>query len=125
MEVKSLSLEEIRYLVLKKAEEYPSVAIRKVLRDLKLPQIRSKTIELVRYCLALEDLGFPITSHTACFIDRGEVTKEKVVVVLTRLHNLGDKHVLTLLRKDGNNLRWIVSPLFRKKLEEIKRGVES
>lgn len=106
-------------------QEVEQVSYARVYYTLRLMRVRpvwKSHVEKVRVCLALQQLGIPITTHTvnACLPPELQ-SKSKCIIV--SLHNLGDKHILTLLRDAkmrsvkgmGNpHLRWIVSPVFLK-----------
>jgi hypothetical protein len=105
---KPISVEGLSELVKREAAVIPFERVYFVLRKMRVKPLKKQTVETMRICLAIHQLGFPITvSMIAGLRGRGHGT------TTGSLHVLGDKKCLTLLRGSRKRLsRWIVSPEF-------------
>ena len=75
------------------------------LKKVKLPRITAQTQDTVRWCLAIQSQGYPITTdliESLMGLSYGNT--------LTRLHRLGDNKILTLIRNERGYLRYVVHP---------------
>jgi len=114
--------EELIYHIEKTAENIPSILVRRALRLMMFHRVTDRTIRIVRYCLAIEKLGLPLTTHLLSYLFYRKVDHTTRSNILRFLHLLGDKHVLTLVRESkGKTYRWVISPLFKRMLEEAKK----
>jgi len=82
-----------------------------LLKEYKYRKITPHTIHLTKVIIALDRLKIPITCDTVCYF--GDMDYKENLYL--KLHNLGDKHVLLLKRKEGI-LEWTIHPCFKKLL---------
>jgi len=87
----------------------PNENVYGTMRSMKLKRIRTPSVDCMRACLALHQVGLPVTSRLV----RNLLGKDRGTV-LSMLHSLGDKHCLVLKRSDvlRNYYEWVVDPLF-------------
>jgi len=81
------------------------------LRRYHVRHFQKETVETVRYCLALDSLGLPITVHLL----KQLMPNRSTTAILHMLHALGDKRVL-IMRKPTHPTRkhvWRVNPAFK------------
>lgn len=103
----TLTIEDVLALIKEEAESLDDATIYYALRQYKYKPILRSTLPFVKLCVAIDGLGLIITSRLLESFYGGDT--------LRRLHNLGDKHVLTLKRKLGQHaLEWLVHPAFKK-----------
>ena len=82
------------------------------LREMRGGKTTPQMVELTKYCIALNHFGLPVTTKlTKYFLGTG------VETLTSRLHNLGDRGVLVLVRDRRKEKRWLLSSLFKNKLE--------
>lgn len=88
-------------------------------KSMKIKHIRKPTVETMRACLALHLSGLPVTSSLLSHILDFK-TKSQMSAIVGRLHQLGDKHCLTLKRmgSGGIGFEWAVNPVFLKHYED-------
>jgi hypothetical protein len=96
-------------LAQEKAKEVDEARVYYTLRKMRLRFIRSSAVKVVKYAVALMELGLPITAPLMTTILK-KVDKS----VLAQLHNLGDRHVLVLKRLDSTCYEWTLSGIFLK-----------
>jgi len=109
-----MSIEEIIKLIQDKHSEIENHRVYFSLRDMKLKFIRDITVDTVMYCIAIHELGLPITAQLIA--DMTDVTTQSI---RNRLHNLGDKNVITLIRGSGYPVaRWVLNPEFARRYYE-------
>jgi len=77
------------------------------LRMMKVKPVTKKIVDITSWCLAIESSGFRITIYLLA-----ELMKLEPVAIRNRLHNLGDRGVLTLLRTDRKRHEWTISERF-------------
>jgi len=80
------------------------------LRAMRLRWISPKTVDLVKYCIALSEEGYPATTPLLTVLAQRTPT-----TVRERLHLLGDKNVLTFIRGSRDRVqKWFLSDVFKK-----------
>ena len=82
------------------------------LREMKGGRVTPEMVELVRYCVAITHFGLPVTTKIVSYFLGGMVE-----TLVNRIHTLGDRGVLVLVRDGRRNKRWLLSSLFKNKLE--------
>jgi len=106
--VEPLKTNDVLDLIREQIKTFDDVKIYYALKQYKFKPFRKKSIELVKVCLAIESLGLPITSDLVNPFTQTEHYPT------TRLHVLGDKHVLILKRKLGHRFHeWVMHPAFK------------
>jgi len=78
------------------------------LRDYGVKRIYEQTVDVVRWCIAVDRVGIPITSsllRSLCYNVGGQYMYQL-------LHRLGDFNVLTIIRDRHRSHRYLVNPLF-------------
>lgn len=104
-----VTIDEALELIRDRIKTFDDVKIYYALRRYKFKPLRQKSLNTVKICLAIDSLGLPITSDLVNPFTQTEH------YATTRLHVLGDKHVLILKRKLGTRLfEWILHPAFKK-----------
>ena len=73
------------------------------LRSLQLPRITEATRDAVRWCIALQSQGLPITPPLL-----SQLSTRPYESTLAILHRLGDNKILTLIRDGKHQLRYIL-----------------
>ena len=83
------------------------------LRELRFPRITDRTVDLIRWCIAIQRVGFRISTPLL-----EAVCGDNSARTLPKLHNLGDKEVLVLIRPKVQQKRfhWMVSDVFMRKV---------
>ena len=107
----SLEIEELKQIVKEEISKIEDHQIYYVLREYKFKKITPYTIALTKVIIALEKMKIPITCDTVHYF--GDIDCKSNLYL--KLHNLGDKHVLLLKRKEGI-LEWTIHPCFKKLL---------
>ena len=107
-----MQVNELKKLVEEEVSKIEDYKVYYALREYKYKKISPQTIELTKVIIALDKLNIPITCDTVYYF--GDTLSSKSNLYL-KLHNLGDKHVLLLKRKEGL-LEWIIHPCFKKLL---------
>lgn len=90
------------------------------LRDMKVRYLREATVDLARWCLAVQSQGYFITTDLL-----GVLTGKRRNNIRNTLNRLGANQVLTLVRRRGRALEYVINPLFGKRIdprELSKRG---
>lgn len=106
-----ISLEEVVDLIKDRVQEIENYRVYYTMRGMKIRYIRDTTVDTVRYCIALQELGLPITAQLVSELE-GTTTQS----VRNKLHTLGDKHVLTMVRGTKSPVnRWVLNPMFTDK----------
>jgi len=109
MERKELTMDDVYKMAMDKMDEIPHHRVYFSMREMKLRWISSETVDTIKCCIALEELGIPITTPMITLMRQKDGG-----VVRNSLHTLGDKQVLTMMRGSKFRVqRWILSPLFR------------
>ena len=103
------SPEEIIDQIRDAMKEIPNHKIYFTLRSMRLKYVRKETVELVKACVILDEIGLPITISLI-----SSILNIPESAATTRLHNLGDKHVLILHRQGSRTFKWSLSNLFKK-----------
>jgi hypothetical protein len=103
-----VTVDELLRLVHREAKKVDTSRIAYAFMMMKIRRTRP-LVEVARYCLALRELGLPISAPLL-----SELLRKDHATILNRLHNLGDKHVLVLKRKSRSLFEWEVSPVFLK-----------
>jgi len=86
------------------------------LRRYQVRRFQKETVETVRYCLALDRLGLPITVRLL----RRLTPARSDSAIIRMLHTLGDKRVL-VMRKTGpytERIVWRVNPAFKQLFQQ-------
>jgi len=110
-EQKKLSAEDVLSLINREVASLPYERVYYALKRMRLKPLFQQTVETMRFCLAIHNLGLRVTASLISTL-RG-CTRDNV---LTSLHILGDKRCLTLLRGSRNRCsRWVVSSDFLEK----------
>lgn len=118
----ALTIEEIVTYVRRIVDELLFEDVYYVLRSYKAKNMYESSVHTVRYALALHIAGLPITSNVMLAV-RPDLN---VKTITLQLHNLGDKHILSLKRdpfryggektrhiiRKGTQYEWIVHPAF-------------
>jgi len=86
------------------------------LRGMRLRKVTPTTVGVVRWCIAIQAAGLPITTDLLLHLTRMSHSS-----LLWILHRLGDARILTLIRDGRRFLRYILYPEFKHRLED--RGV--
>lgn len=109
----ALSFEQIKELVFHEIQKIDDVKLYFTCKELHLRLTRHPaTRQYIKICVALANLGLPITPT---FLNAllGKTTS----TIYIMLHSLGDKHILTLKRRDSDyNYEYVVSPWFLEKV---------
>ena len=103
MGYKTISPEELRKLVLQEMSKIDDTRLYYELRAKKVRRMLDLTT--LKCCIALHRLGLPITVGLVSYI-----LGQHESSVRTKLHVLGDKHLLVLKRESGI-FEWTLSPL--------------
>jgi len=77
------------------------------LRKMKVPYIAVASIETVAYCLALHQFGLKITVPLIAVLRNTSIANARRM-----LHTLGDKGVLTMIRRQSRQIEWVLNPTF-------------
>ena len=104
-----LRVEDVLALVHEKAKEVDDVRVYYALRKMKLRYLTPATVKVVKYAVALTELGLPITASLMT-----SLLKKVLESVMSQLHGLGDKHVLLFKRRGSGRYEWTLSPAFMK-----------
>lgn len=106
-----LKMEDVIDLIHDKVQEVENFRVYYTMRDMKIKYITETTVNTVRYCIVLHELGLPITAQLISTLE-GRTTQN----LRNKLHTLGDKQILTMIRgADSSINRWILNPLFSNK----------
>lgn len=89
------------------------------LKKLHVRPITQPSLEILRYAVALDHLGLPITTELLTALAKKE--RGNICVIA---HQLGDKHILILKRDNQRNFTWVISDFFKKHLEGEVDGVQ-
>ena len=108
----SMSVEEVLQMVRDLAERIDPQLLFLALRKKGFRHLKKRTIEVLRYCIALDRLGIPINPFIM-----SALTNRSVQPLRIQLHTLGDKNLLVLCRKKGPQ-QWVLSKIFREVIEE-------
>jgi len=99
-------------LIKNRMGEIPRFKIYYTLRIMKAKPIRDETVDTMRACLAIHQMGLPITTDMLG-ATMGKTKGPRRYNLSSRLHLLGDKNALVLRRgQRGRELSWHVSPTF-------------
>ena len=83
-------------------------------KRMKLKYMREATTNLMKACIAFHLYGLPVTTDLMGALL--EIQGRSRLALSSRLHNLGDKHCLTLKRgrprRHGAIHEWVVNPVF-------------
>ena len=112
-----LKFEDVLALVQEKAKEVDETRVYYALRKMKLRFIMARTVKVVRYAVALTELGLPITASLMT-----SLLKKVPESVMAQLHGLGDKHVLLFKRLGSRRYEWTLSPRLHEVLLRVGRG---
>ena len=109
--------DELIFLVKEYLKKIPEQTVYYPLRLWGLKRIKKQTVQIVRACIALDDMKLPITANLVCAI-LGRQHSNATSSMVVNLHGLGDKGVI-LLTKESINIRgrplvWIMNDEFRK-----------
>jgi len=77
------------------------------LRRMRIPHIRPESVETVAFCLALQSIGLRVTTALISALRNTTIAN-----VRQTLHTLGDKGVLTMIRREKGRMEWILNPTF-------------
>jgi len=108
-----VTVDELLRLVHKKAKEVDTSRIAYAFMKMNVRRTRP-LVEAARYCLALRELGLPISAPLL-----SALLQRSYAMTLDMLHNLGDKHVLVFKRGRAYraHFEWEISPVFLKYYE--------
>ena len=82
------------------------------LKKLKLLHITEPTQDVVRWCIAIQSQRLPITTYLITHLsDRPNSSARSI------LHRLGDNKILTLLRDERRELRYLLHPRTKEYLD--------
>jgi hypothetical protein len=108
----ALKQEDVKKLVLSEMRKIDDTELFFELQKRGIQYLKDLTV--VKCCLALSRLGLPITVYIVSY-----VTGQPMNTVRSKLHILGDKHLLTLKRPTGV-LEWTLGPLL-KQLQDLNK----
>lgn len=100
-----LTLDELKKRVFEEAEKIDDAKLYFCLRRLKIRHLtpKLKSFHILKVLIAMRRLHVPINSHTIIWIfDKDKTT------IFGVLHNLGDKHLLILKRKE-KMYEWVLN----------------
>lgn len=113
---RTVTIKDLHTLIRREASAIPYERVLYTLKEMRVKPVYSQTVETMRFCQALHQLGLRITVPLLSTL-RNRTSR----VVTGTLHILGDKNCLTLLRGSKKTLlQWIVSSMF---LDHYNRGL--
>ena len=115
--VKTVRLESLPELIEREVDRIPNERVYYAMKRMHLKHILPQTVETMELCLAAHKLGFFITTKLIA-----ELQNISSITVLSKLHTLGDKKCLILVRGGSRTAsRWVVSATFIKHYEETSK----
>jgi len=112
MEQPSMTEFQAVEIIRNKMEEIPVWKVYYTMKLMKLNPVTTTMAQRMRECVAIHLLGLPITTDLLGAVE-GKQRKRQRYNLASRLHNLGDKHCLTLKRGiTAKGLQWMVHPVF-------------
>jgi len=119
-----MRVEEVLNYIRKIYEAIEPHEIYYAMKRMRLKRILDSTVDFVRWCVAIQEAGFPITTQLLAVLANISRTG-----ALHRLHSLGDKKVLLLLHREGKDplgsYQWILNPIFKQYLPDFSSRVAS
>ena len=114
--MQTLNPEKLLQMIENKKQSISEVHVYFNLRRYRVRQIHRQALETVRYCLAVDTLGLPITVQLLQQL----MPNRSRPAILHMLHTLGDKRVLVLRKsqRHGKELVWRVNPAFKQLFQE-------
>jgi len=101
----TVSTDQLLHRVKKAYSELQPFEVHYGLRALRLTHITPATRDTVRWCIALQSLGIPITPPLLTHLSNRPYES-----TLAILHRLGDNNILTLIRDGKRSLIYILHP---------------
>jgi len=105
-------------------EVYRNIAIHEVyfaLKKLRVHYLHDETVDLVRWCVAIQLVGFRVTVSLISYLNKKSPSTNRVA-----LHTLGDRGVLISLKKGKGEgpIEWMLSTRLLENLPDYnKRGI--
>ncbi len=110
MNESELSIEDAISEIRSNASTIENFQVRWSLKTCNVKRFTTKTIDLIRYLISIDEFNLPITTHLA-----SAVIKRSIPTLNTSLHTLGDKGVITMLPfLIGGATAWTIHPDFKK-----------
>jgi len=106
----AVSFEEILQMIRDRYESIDTQGLYFVLREIKFKPIRSVTVDFIRWCVAIESTGLPITPYLVSFLAEKAVEDTR-----RKLHTLGDKRLLVLCKGRAYQ-QWVLGKEFKEVL---------
>ena len=96
----------------KHAKDIDNTRVYWVMKTMKVGHVSSKSVDFMKTLIAVNDFGLPITASLITYL-RGYGESSS----LATLHAFGDKHLITLKRRDGGGQKgtpyiWFLSQIF-------------
>ena len=113
-----MNQEEVLNLIRDTAKSIDYDRVYYTLRKLRVKWLKPRTVEIMRLCLAIDKLGFTITTNLLNHLMglQGRGKKNRTIQLL---HTMGDKHLLVYVRENTPVYRWKVSPLVTRQFEDF------
>ena len=109
MNESELSIEDAISEIRSNASTIENFQVRWSLKTCNVKRFTTKTIDLIRYLISIDEFNLPITTQLA-----SAVIKRSIPTLNTSLHTLGDKDVITMLPfLIGGMTAWVISPRFK------------
>jgi len=115
MENTKLELEEIRKKMLELADQISLERLYFELRRIGISHF-SRSMPLIVACIVLTENDLPIRARTV-----GWLLGKDPPLMVPGLHTLGDKHLLTLVRRHEKELHWVASPILKDVMEKVSQ----
>lgn len=120
----SVTIEEALALIRAEYEKVDKDRVFWSVRMMRAKHFQATTYDLLTWCIAVHNCGLRITCKLI-----SALIGDPITALIGRLHLLGDRKFLTLVRKSsgmgtGARCEWVLSSYFKKvffgKLEEVK-----
>jgi len=115
-----LGMDEVLKLIEQRFNDIEDHRIYYSLRDMKVRWIGSSGREMVKFCVAIDEMGLPITTPlVATLMDKAPSN------VRTSLHHLGDKKIITLIHGGKSPIqKWFLSSIYKECYYEGARIID-
>lgn len=109
----SFTIDQIRLIVFRELQKIDDTKLYFECKKLSMKlTFRKETLQYIKCCVALHNLGLPITAPFVADV----MGKKSKIAVLQVLHSLGDKNVLALKRSGRHLQMWVVTSWFLDKI---------
>ena len=109
MNESELSIEDAISEIRANASTIENFQVRWSLKTCNVKRFTTKTIDLIRYLISIDEFNLPITTQLA-----SAVSERSIPTLNTSLHTLGDKDVIMMLPfLVGGMTAWVISPRFK------------